>query len=141
MNNKEIKQVNIPESDTQLDEWKAKPHKFIEDIYGVKLLPYQKLLLNLMNTKENINYYISRARQGGVSFTSKFRLAMCVSEAILGQKVLICDGSRKIAIKDIIKIIELNVPTESDIGYEVKDNIINFNTGGSIELNTNKGRR
>jgi hypothetical protein len=129
----------IPYSDTRMDEWKANPAKFAEDCLGVKLLPYQKILLNLMNTKDKINYHISRTKQNKLTFTTQYRILMCLNQAILGQKVLILDGGkRKLNTDDIINIFNMNYSYDNEIKYKINDKVISFNTGGSIELSSNK---
>lgn len=38
------------------DFYKQSPDKFVEELYGIKLLPHQRLLLKLANTKQKIFY-------------------------------------------------------------------------------------
>jgi hypothetical protein len=124
----------IPYNDVQMDYWKTNPIKFAEECLGVKLFEYQKLLLRLMNLKDITRYVIPKiiGRQSELTLTTQYRLIMCISKAIEGEKVLIIDGGKKrLSMEDIISIINKNY---YELKYKVKENIIYFSTGGSIEL-------
>lgn len=113
--------------------------EFAEIYLGGRLLPYQKLMLRTLYLKENINTIISRALQKELNLTTKARLTYSISKAVNGEKVLFMSPKKNINkyVSYTERFIELNksIFEENEITYSTDENVIRFNTGGSIEFN------
>lgn len=111
-----------------------------ENLFKIKLLPYQKILLKAMCTKDNVlSNMLSRQKQKELNYSTKARLTNCIQLVILGEKVLLMCPKKYTNkyFKYIINFIESNINLfeENDITYNIENDIIKFNTGGQIEIN------
>jgi len=90
----------------------------------------QKILLHSLLLKEK--------QKELLSISTKIKLIECIVAAILGKKTLFIDANKNINkdLEYIINLIDLNenIFIKNNIIYKKENDILHFNTGGSIEF-------
>lgn len=103
--------------DTWASFYRANPHIFVEDYIGIKLKPFQVILLNQMNDQDYFMYIASRG-QGKTFLTAVY----CVVRAILypESKIVIASKTMKQS-REVIEKIDDEMKKSANLRREISD--------------------
>lgn len=106
--------------------YRSNPHRFVEEVLGIKLKLFQKILLFAMMMYDHIMYLAARG-QGKTYLTALF----CVCRCILypGTKICIAAGTRSQANEVLLKIQDDFMKKSPILRTEIEDITVNTNKG------------
>ncbi len=120
--------------------YRANPHRFIRDYFGIKLFKFQQIVINMMFEQANIIFLASR----GLSKTftgAVFSCAYCVLYP--GTTICIASGTRDQSIKLIEKIKDELIIRSPNLKLEIanlkttsQDAYVEFKNGSIIKVVT-----
>lgn len=120
--------------------YRANPHRFVKDYFGIDLRLFQQMILNMMFISIRFTYLAARG-QGKSYLLAVYCCARCILYP--ETKIVIASKSRGQALEIIEKIVKEIKPKSDNLKLEIKDDsispmnaYIDFWNGSSIKIIT-----